>query len=112
MPAWSWNVLGTGIGARPRVRIAGGGDGYRRSAPSKSGSTEAHGHEFCGFAGLHSHQNRAFAVLLRSIERAAHIGRVGDLLARHFENDVAGLEALIGSEDRKSTRLNSSHLVI
>src|SRR5437588_12821141 len=84
-PARSWNELGTSIGARPLVRIAGGGDGYRRSAPFGSGSAEAKRHEFCRLARLHPHQNRALAVLLRSVERAAYVGRIGDLLARHFE---------------------------
>ena len=49
------------------------------------------------FARLHAQQHRVLAVLLRaSLIALAHIGRRGDLLAADLEDDVAGLEAVLG----------------
>src|SRR5262245_43576850 len=88
--------MGTGAGPVPLVRTAGGGDGCRRCAPIRSGLAEPQRNELRRVARLHPHENRTLAILLRVFERAADIGRIGNLLAADLENDVAGLDALVG----------------
>src|SRR5262249_20640333 len=61
-----------------------------------SGLAETQRNELRRVARLHAHENRALAILLRVFERAADIGRIGNLLAADLENDVAGLDALVG----------------
>src|SRR3979490_545261 len=57
---------------------------------------EPDGDELRLLARLHPHKDRALAVLLRLAQGAAHVHRIGHLLAADLENDVAGLEALTG----------------
>src|SRR5262249_23309893 len=49
-------------------------------------------------ARLHPHEDRTLAVLLRVLERTADVGRIGNLLAADLENDVAGLDAVVGGD--------------
>src|SRR5262249_34718910 len=64
--------------------------------PIRSGLAEPQRNELRRVARLHAHENRALAILLRVFERAADLGRIGNLLAADLENDVAGLDALVG----------------
>ena len=66
--------------------------------PIRSGLAEPQRNELRRVARLHAHENRALAILLRVFERAADIGRIGNLLAADLENDVAGLDALVGGK--------------
>src|SRR6516225_5509398 len=88
--------MGTGAGPVPLVRTAGGGDGCRRCAPCRSSLAEPQRNELRRVARLHPHEDRTLAVLLRVLERTADVGRIGNLLAADLENDVAGLDALVG----------------
>src|SRR6266404_2396973 len=88
---------GRAPGPSPLVRTAGGGDGCRRCAPFRSGLAEPQRNELRRVARFHPHQNRTLAVLLRVLEGTADVGRIGNLLAADLENDVAGLDALVGS---------------
>src|SRR5215470_4942933 len=88
---------GRAPGPSPLVRTAGGGDGCRRCAPFRSGLAEPQRNELRRVARFHPHQNGALAVLLRVLEGTADVGRIGNLLAADLENDVAGLDALVGS---------------
>src|SRR5438045_2724173 len=82
----------------PLVRTTGGGDGCRRHAPSRSASAEPERNEFGAFAGFHSRENGALAILLRGGQRIAHVRRRGNLLARDLQDDVACLEALLRAD--------------
>src|SRR5215467_11956273 len=88
---------GRAPGPSPLVRTAGGGDGCRRCTPFRSGLAEPQRNELRRVARFHPHQNRTLAVLLRVLEGTADVGRIGNLLAADLENDVAGLDALVGS---------------
>src|SRR5262249_15481405 len=86
-------------GARPRPpgwRTRRGGRRMPTVRPIRSGLAEPQRNELRRVARLHPHENRALAILLRVFERAADIGRIGNLLAADLENDVAGLDALVG----------------
>src|SRR5215467_2758903 len=87
---------GRALRPAPLVRTAGGGDGCRRCAPFRLSLAQLDRDETRLLTRLHAHKDRLLAVLLGAAQRAAHIGRVGNLLARDLENDVAGLEALVG----------------
>src|SRR6516162_7006734 len=87
---------GRAPGPSPLVRTAGGGDGCRRCAPCRSSLAEPQRNELRRVARLHPHEDRTLAVLLRVLERTADVGRIGNLLAADLENDVAGLDALVG----------------
>src|SRR6516165_5184063 len=88
---------GRAPGPSPLVRTAGGGDGCRRCAPFRSSLAEPQRNELRRVARFHPHQDRTLAVLLRVLEGTADVGRIGNLLAADLENDVAGLDALVGS---------------
>src|SRR5260370_7165250 len=88
---------GRAPGRSPLVRTAGGGDGCRRCAPFRSGLAEPQRNELRRVARFHPHQNRTLAVLLRVLEGTADVGRIGNLLAADLENDVAGLDPLVGT---------------
>src|SRR4029077_14796804 len=62
------------------------------------GLAERHRDEVRRVAGLDPHEDRALALLLRVLESAAHVRRIGNLLAADLENDVAGFDALVGSK--------------
>src|SRR5215468_7807099 len=73
--------MGTGAGPVPLVRTAG----EPTVRPIRSGLAEPQRNELRRVARLHPHENRALAVLLRVFERAADIGRIGNLLAADLE---------------------------
>src|SRR5262249_3613554 len=106
--------VGAGAGPLPLGRTPRGGHGCPRGGPlppglarprtndfpavppSHLGLAEPQRNEPRRVARLHPHENRTLAILLRVFERAADIGRIGNLLAADLENDVAGLDALVG----------------
>ena len=105
------NQLRTGGGDGCRNEVRRDGDGRRARPPGsnrrrgrrmptvrpiRSGLAEPQRNELRRVARLHPHEDRTLAVLLRVFERAADIGRIGNLLAADLENDVAGLDALVG----------------
>src|SRR5262245_32663080 len=65
---------------------------------SRLGLAERHRDEVRRVARLDAHEDRALAFFLRVLESAAHVRRIGNLLAADLENDVAGFESLVGSE--------------
>src|SRR5690242_405464 len=65
---------------------------------SRLGLAERHRDEVRCLARLDPHEDRALALLLRVLESAAYVRRIGNLLAADLENDVAGFEALVGSK--------------
>src|SRR5262249_2913067 len=99
---------GGGDGWRDEGRRAGGGGpgpppgsnrrrGRRATVPPiRTSLAEPQRNELRRVARLHPHEDRTLAVLLRVLERTADVGRIGNLLAADLENDVAGLDALVG----------------
>src|SRR5205807_6116833 len=55
---------------------------------------------------------RSLVGLCLFVEAAAFFGRRGQVTVLEFREQLALLDVIAATEDRKSTRLNSSHLVI
>src|SRR6266446_8414358 len=102
---------GTGTKPVPRVRSTGGGDGCRWDAPISFGRTPAHAHrrgtrpsgaaerqrdEPRALPGFHPQQNGALAAGAGIAERITHVRQGGNDLAANVEDDIAGLDPMLG----------------
>ena len=68
-----------------------------------SGVRERYGDEFRLIVGLHSHDHCMLAALLRVADGSAHIRSISNFASTDFEDDVAGLQSLLG---RRSIAVN------
>src|SRR5262245_21344521 len=88
--------MGTGVRPVPWFEPPAGATDAGGAPHSRSGFAEAQRDEPRRVTRLHPHEDRALALFLRFSQRAAYIGGIGNLLAAHLENDITGLDALIG----------------
>ena len=99
--------VGVFIGKRPSWRPLPdpplSGEGARKSA-------DRHRHEVRVVGALHAHQHVVLALRLRIGKRLAQIAGVADALAGDVENDVAGLQAVLGGRTSGSTPVTTTPL--
>src|SRR5690348_15206978 len=76
-------------------RTAGGGDGCRRYAPTRSGVAERKGDEMRPFVRLHPQQQSALARLAGFADRVTDVSRRRNSLSADLENHVTSPEPVI-----------------
>src|SRR6185295_6084406 len=107
MPAAKAVVAGTGFHPSPGFAPPAGATNADVTAPissrarsgrglKSSSAAERNGHVASSLFRLHAHQHALLALGASLAERLAKLVRRGDRTAGHFENHVAGLEAVIG----------------